>query len=72
MPFECSKGELFEHGRRYAKFENTIQTASRRGFQIIAYMFNLNVLKRNINVSQSKVSYKPWNQIQRRLIGNRL
>ena len=43
MFFKNFRGKLFKNGKRYAKSETTIQKLSRRGFQIISYMFNLNV-----------------------------
>ena len=44
MFFQNFRGELFENGKRYAKSETTIQKAlEERIFQIISYMFNLNV-----------------------------
>ena len=43
MFFKNFRGKLFENGKRYAKSETTIQKALKRGFQIISYMFNLNI-----------------------------
>ena len=43
MFFKYFRGKLFENGKSYAKSETTIQKPSRRGFQLISYMFNLNV-----------------------------
>ena len=44
MFFKNFRWKLFENGKRYAKSDSTIERKlSRRGFQIISYMFNLNV-----------------------------
>ena len=43
MFFKNFRGKLFENGKRYANLRQRYRKPSRRGFQIISYMFNLNV-----------------------------